>query len=517
MPTPVCGTGEIGPFPVWEDQNSASSCEKDFRNCRFKEVCLEAVYDQGSQTLKTKHFSFKGLPLTPGYFRNPWELSNPHVTTGQFDLLFAAYTLETFVNRLAAIGVYRNIEKLFVKSPIDAEISTAEVANAYFNQWDYRFFFGMIAGLCHFASDSNVILHEFLHLLTFSNNRELGLDMADIEGNAMHESISDAGAAIYEKDPEVGEGVAVCLGAAEELSPTAGLRNANEIQLSLFYDEESHGRVELYAPALWFCFKELTRLMGNDKEKASELMTIIIGNMPKFLPARPKKADFMKALYNALTYVMNDEPSFVGKYQFDVPKFMKFLEGEAKARTIFENDADKRYAFKEYDKLPKNQIGLAIGRYTRGNTTFKPSYDNDDVVFFQQYYGNIPIEGAGLRFVRINDKQVRVVPMVADTLTESATKTESEAWNTIRSADTVQKFYDIADKMVKRGAIRKSEVENITEEFKKLGNFPKERPEKVYLSGRSNLQYKFKLDGVTCYVDAVNGTVTFHRQKFHSF
>jgi len=85
------------------------------------------------------------------------------------------------------------------------------------------------------------------------------------------------------------------------------------------------------------------------------------------------------------------------------------------------------------------------------------------------------------------------------------------------SADTVQKFHTIADKMLRCGAIRKSEVESITKEFKKLGNFPKERPERVYLNGSPNLQYKFRLDGVTCYVDAVDGTVTFHRQKFHSF
>lgn len=516
MSVTICARGEIGPFPVWEDQNAASSCDPGRVNCRFKDVCLEARYEGG--VLFTKHFEIRGPRVSEN---SVWETKNPRVTTGSFDVRLAGHTLEGLIARLSALHVYRDIEKMFIRRPIRMDVSNIEEANAGFLPSAYSFMFGAIKGLCNFASDMNVLVHEFAHLLTYTNNRELGGGFDDMEGFAMHEAISDATDALLNKDPEIGEGVAVCLGYGREESPALGIRRVDVTQASLFYDEEAHGRAELYAPFIWFSYIELAKLMGGDRDKASELMLMLTSNMAKFIPANPKKLDFVKAFYNALDSAMNDSEGSKGKYAFSVPKFIDAFIGEAYYRRMLEDEAEIRKAIVRYEKIPASSVASKVRSFMRGPITFssRPLYENDDVAFYQEYYDGLPVDGAGIRFVKVNDSSVKVVPMIVEDLSPTVVRTDALAWESVRSADTVEKFRRLVEPRIRRGELRDGEVRYVFDELRKTRDGGGERPvaEKVYLSGKKNVQYKFVLNGITCYVDSVTGEVSFHRQRFHAF
>lgn len=521
--TPVtCGSNDVGPFPVWSKENKVSSFNPQKGIYEFKYVCLPAEYKNG--ILKTKHFELKGSSIFSTSFDSPWEPANPRVTSNQFDLFFAGFAMEEFVNYLSAIKVYPDIEKVFLKLPIQGEISTTEDANARFSHYGYLFYFGMVKNLCKFAADLDVVVHEFWHLITYSNNRGLGGDYGDIEGNAMHEGISDGGAAICAMDPEIGESVAVCLGVKGKESPELGLRNVNISQLSLFYDKESHGRAEMYSSVLWFSFVKLTELLtptnlrGDENarkeaaRKARDMMIILIGNMARYMPAAPQKSDFIKGFFNAFISKAK-KPDFQSKYSFNVPDFLNYLLDEARYRRIIETDEDRKNAFSLVQNVKKRQLARILGDFSKDGITFKPPESaNGDVAFYQEYFKGVPVEGAGIRLIN-QGETIQVVPMIADSLNAKIVHTPAKALEILSSIKTQENALNLLKPQIKQRAVTEGEVNQIVSELQKLKIVGP--PVEIFLSGKPNLQYKFILKGVTCYVDSVDGSVSFYRQRFY--
>ena len=507
----ICAAGEIGPFPVWTAEDSVSSFNPLTNAYGTKDVCLKAQRKEGK--LVTDHLILGGPKLSGPRLNNPWGRSNPKDTDPRFDLFFTAYTIESFISFISGLSVFETgIENVLAKKLLPVEISTVDYPNAGFSPYDPSLIFGRILNRCGFGASGDVNIHEFVHYLTFSNNREIGLLLEDIEGPAIHEGLSDAMPTIFFDDPEVGEGVAACLGVTLQESPKIGIRHVNIAQLSLFYPNEGHSRSEMYAPFLWYSFDSLSELFSpgvDGRAKAREAMLVIIANTSKYLPAQPKKVEFVKAFYNAFVEFMK-RPDFGTKYNFKIAAFLDAVKKEAKLRTLIEVPGDETEAFTLYPSTGSKEA--VIAKNSDDRVTFKPEYMNPSQIFYKQYVDEIPVDGAGIRFVN-GWLGVQVVPMIDKRDFNSNTLVSEEAaWGAFKSQMGMHDVKDTLEKQVRHGGVKENEKKLILDYIAKLKTAP--HSDKVFLAGKTNLQYKFNITGVaTFYIDSVDGSISISRQR----
>lgn len=525
MPEKVCDPGQIGPFLVFKNENMVSSYNAREKEYEFKEVCLDGTYHEVTirggpyGIIKTKHLELKGFPIDGRLFNQPWSKSNPNVPNKQFALLQTAYTLETYINYLSALSVYiPNIKCIFSKMPIDVEVGTIEFPNAYFSPWTKSLFFGYKRNECQFGADKDVTIHEFNHFCTNVNNPQMGTPYKDEEGHSIHETGSDIGAAIESNDRQMAEDVAKCMGVSDRLSPDIGIRDVGADQHRLYYEKEPHQRSELYSPLLWFSFKDMIKLCNGDLKKAKDIMTILDINMTEFIPSMPKKFHFAKALHNAL-YELETDPNFKKTYNFDTNAFRNIIKTN-KARgwdRLFDTKEEKNEAFKKYPYV--KDIEAVLKRFSVNDITFQFGYKCGRQTFFLQYHKGYPVVGHGIRFIATHNG-IQMVKMIWEPPKSANTKrdiTPKTAWKKILERQTAVEVAGMLSPQIKLGAASKGEINDILLNLNRLRGKKMPGYKLVFIPGKENLQYEFKIKGViTFYIDAVDGNISeLARQKFY--
>jgi len=511
-----CSQAQLGPVLLLKKENRVSSCDQNTRICELESTCIDATCKNGIYS--TKYFDVKGVVTECNNFRffdKIWSPVNPTATDLTYDMLVAINNLNKYTELLSAIGVYADgLDKIIYKKPT-IEVATADAANAFFMPDVFGIFFGYVRNMCGFGGDGDVVVHELTHLLTFSKNEEVGSSYNDIEGPAIHEALSDVAAAIFFDDPQIGESVVRCLGVSQNESPELGLRTVYVPQGSLFFPSEGHARSEMYSPTLWTTYRKMEELLG-DKQLAREAMLILINKIADFLPAVPQKGDFVKAFYNALVDFSKD-PKFAGKYRFDPSIAMNAFLDRAKFDQLIPNNIASVKAATTFYPYTPNPLD-EISRRTTPSKRFEKKYERGNVVYYQLYLNNIPVDGEGIRFVRtsLGTQMIESVGSEPKTIIKTPPMTPESAWSYIGKKLTKPEFQKMFEYQIKMGAVTRKEVEENYELVKKRCSEPMPPVETVYLSGKTNLQYKFKVNGLmTFYIDTVDRSISLSRQKFY--
>lgn len=350
----TCGPGQVGPFPVWTEENMVESRDPYTGKIRTKDVCLDARYvreparggDRGIFT--TRYLEVNGPAFEtsrPDRWNYLWLRESPNFTDPHFDTLFVAWTIEQYISHLSGLGLPQAvIDTIFPKtSKIPVEITETPYPRARHMTHGGGLLFGYQVGRFNMGGDADIVIHEFRHLVTEMLNSEFAHATDNKEGEAIKEALSDIAAALYHMDPEIGEDVVRYYNKNLTQSPETGLRTVSELeQLPLIPHNESHKRSLIYSSFLWSCYQKLVELTGT-REKARDIMTVLTIQMTPHIPPKPVKKDFIVAFLRALDDFTNDR-EMQRRYSFNVESFLSTVRTEARANQIV-------ISFDEFDSL----------------------------------------------------------------------------------------------------------------------------------------------------------------------
>jgi hypothetical protein len=544
----TCKQGEIGPFYVFEDQNRVESFDPVMREIKTKLVCMEGRLEHTNERtiIHTKHF--RVIAPRFGNTSEPylWNKANPDATDGRFDALYTAYGAEEYVSRIAALGIYPGgIDDILGQLAFD--VSTLVFPNAFYSPDAHMVTLGMVMNQCGLGADQDVFLHELEHGITCRLNPHLGRTYSedDLEGMAMHEALSDFGPAANVLDAELGEAETVCLELADALSPDRGIRTVRQEQPFLIPDTESHGRSSIYAPFLWNFIEsperngpDLTKLLLRNmqagetpeakkaaleaaRRTARDIMTVLAHIMVEFLPARPSKKDFVKAFLNALND-FRTRPNIPENFKFDINEFLKITFYEAainqiifgaEAAELVEPNGDFRKALYPLVTDPVAEVS----RRAVNKSYFEKEYERGRQVYYQQYYNKYPIEGAGIRFIKV----AAGIQMLDTSIVPAPTTsgggyllTPQAAWQRI----DLGAIDAVLELRVRQHLITKEERAFVLRGLNRARQMPP--PKHVLVRGKDGklsggVQYKFETPAATIYVDSATGAVNIARRTFH--
>ncbi len=228
------------------------------------------------------------------------------VTTNCFDkgqLYYSLHGVQTYLSRL---GI--KTQKILTSNangpfPIRAHANATSALNAWYSPQSKDLTFGTAGDMSkgedqwHLASDNDVSVHEFGHLILDHINPMLGKTRYG-EGRAIHEGFGDALAALYHNDAEMSEDFAVAMGRTPNKED--GLRNLNNDLTIEQVSTEEHDRGQVYSAFFWSLKKYLSDQNGpfklSERAAADLCVKILFNHASMYQSSSPKPKDFVFAV-----------------------------------------------------------------------------------------------------------------------------------------------------------------------------------------------------------------------------
>lgn len=269
--------------------------------------------------------------------QQPFAAEGAKVTSDGFDQVNTLWALNDALARLRSVGV--DLDKL-QESKLGhggltrVLVNGTEEDNAWYSGTENTLTFGTGNDNFHYASDRDVVVHEFSHYTLDHMNP----NMWKGEGASIHEGFSDAIAGLINQDPEMVEDVAFFQegpydgGWTAKVKQQGCLRNlVNDRKLDRDNTwEECHDRGEVYGGYLWSLRGKLSEIVG-DEGKANDLVYGVIAKHGFFYTsgATVKSEDFVGALVQSAREHLN------GKLEPEKAKaFEAALVAEAQGRNL---------------------------------------------------------------------------------------------------------------------------------------------------------------------------------------
>lgn len=279
---------------IWEKENRISSEGKS------RPTTLQGLGDTAKELLG-RLVQVDGKTRLGGLFRYQPFAEGSLVTQDGFDQVVLYHHLDQVQRYLMQIGF--DVPKIIEQhrqgksSAVVAHANKVEDLNAWYNRQAQDLTFGTAKDKWHLASDADISVHEFGHLLLDHIQPNMG-GWYGKEGGAIHEAFGDALAALYFNDPELAEDFPPALG--KEAGPTKGLRDAkNQLTLETA-GTEVHDRSRPFAGFVWSLKTALADHAGSFKledRKAADLMLMLtVGHTFHYSTTKPSSLDFVDAI-----------------------------------------------------------------------------------------------------------------------------------------------------------------------------------------------------------------------------
>lgn len=401
-PTPPFGFDGL----VWTHENNLSSDGTTADPVTFSYLPLAGKEFQG------RFVTVSGLTPVNGLFKCEPFAEGSKVTQDCFDQGQLYFSLSTNYDYLNYLGF--DLARILASKhegefhPVNAMANGIQWMNAYYSPWEDRLVFGTSDNKWHLASDSDVTLHEFGHMvLDHINPMLVG---AYGEGRAIHEAFGDAFAALYFDDPEVSEDFPPVIG--QPSGKDKGLRTVkNNLRLSDVSREE-HDRGQVYAGFWWSLYKNLSALPDRsgkilgEKEARILALRLLINHAAHYQTAFPKPADFLDAVSGGAEGLES-----VGLLPVPLHEVVRLVGEEGRRRELAATPPSGRSASIDLFQEPiiMKDLEVALQHYrdqSRGRILFRQvarlPYLGGRVEYYQQQYktkqqGVVDVIDHGLR------------------------------------------------------------------------------------------------------------------------
>lgn len=384
----------FNPANVWTHENRISS------DSNTQNACLPWLPD-GAIELIGHLMKVDGKTSLNGVFKHEPFQPDSRVTTDAFDQVQLYYTLNNAAIRLMKMGF--NLRKTIANRrgedyKVTAHANATESLNAWYSPQDGELTFGTNNGKWHLASDGDVSVHEFGHLILDHYNPGLTSRYSG-EGGAIHEGFADALAALHYDDPEMSEDFVPHKGGTE--SKRDGLRIVdNDLTLSDVSDEV-HDRGQVYGGFWWSIKKTLTDPEGpfklTSREACNVTLMLLTNHASNYKTSRPAPADFVKAVIQGM-YGLAKEM----KLGVDSKLLGQAIIAEGIKRKMIKNVGDaafERGKFRSVNDVQQYMIQRGV------DADFTKTHESDFIggifEFYQQQisstkYGSISIVNSGI-------------------------------------------------------------------------------------------------------------------------
>ncbi len=527
-------TAPTDPFSglIWVRENRVSS---------YGQVRLSRLEGLGAQSkeLWGQLVRANGRSKLNGIFK--WEpfVSGNKVTQDEFDQVEMYVSLDQVQRYLMRLGV--DVSRVIGNrhgGTTHAVVANANVGpdmNAWYAPQTDDLSFGSSNNKWHLASDSDITVHEFGHLLLDHVLPGLSGRFGG-EGAAIHEAFGDVLAALYHDDPEIAEDYKPASGQKE--NPADGLRTVNNSLTMEQAGWEPHNRSLAYSGLFWQIKTQLMHPRGNfrmkDRDASDLMLRVLVNHAYAYTTRTPKPHDFVAAMLSAI-----DQMDRQKSLPIDRAAFKKLVLAEALLRhMVTENEA----RVTEFDIRPaKSTEDLAAGMRQFGPSvqfvsSHKAPADWGEVEYLQQQvntraHGRVEVAGSGIAVWRGTQGNVtdyslddaRQIPSgsidetVKTSVETAIQKTLSEAQQRLqaKTAALIKVRSQSSDPKVTAPfemdvRLAKTSVDSLLQ----MGAGAAPTPKFVLLPGKTTLHYEFKLGLEIAYVDAKTGDVNFHKDVY---
>lgn len=514
---------------IWVRENRVSS----YGNLRLSR--LEGL-DAQSKELWGQLVRANGRTKLNGIFK--WEpfVAGSRVTQDGFDQVEMYTSLDQVQRYLMRLGI--DVTRIVANRhggkthAVTAHANTVPDMNAWYAPQTDDLTFGSSNDRWHLASDSDITVHEYGHLLLDHINPGLSGRFGG-EGATIHEAFGDILASLYHDDPEMGEDFGPATGKKE--NPAEGLRTVKNALTLEQAGREPHERSLAYSGLFWQIKTQLMHPRGNfrmnDRLAANLMLQVLVNHAYFYTTRSPRPRDFVAAVLSAI-----DQMDKQKSLPVDRMAFRKLVVAEAlRRKMVTETEA---MAMEFFVRPVKNMEDFAASMKQFGpSVQFVSSHrtpaDWGEAEYLQQRvethsHGKIDVAESGIAVRR--NAQGDVIDYSLDDVRQLPPDSIDETVN-VDYNTALQKALQEAERRLrdKTAALAKAGAQ--TPDPKALAPFEMDvrmaqtsvdnlqggsssASKWVLLPGKSTLHYELKLGLEIGYVDAKTGDVIFYKDVY---
>lgn len=474
-----------------------------------------------------------------------WEpyLAGKNVTQDGFDQVEMYVSLDQVQRYLMRLGI--NVPGILANRhggkshAVVAHANAVPDMNAWYAPQTDDLSFGSSNDKWHLASDSDITIHEYGHLLLDHIAPGISGRFGG-EGNAIHEAFGDILASLYHADPEIGEDFGPAVG--QKGNPAGGLRTVNNALTLEQAGLEPHDRSLAYSGMFWQLKTQLMHPRGNFKMNdrvAANLMLQIVVNHAYFYTTRsPKPRDFVVAILSTI-----DQMDKQKTLPVDRAAFRKIVLAEALRRHLVTETEAKALEFNIRPAVSSEDFTASLKQFGPA-VQFVSSHavpaDWGKMEYLQQQvdtraYGKVDVANSGIAVWRdtqgdVTDYSLDDVRQVPAGSIDETVKTDYNAAIQMALSNAQQRLSDrtaALNKVKSQSSdprvtapfemsvrLAKTSADSLTQMNQRLHAGTAQPAKFVLLPGKNTLHYEFKLGLEIAYIDAKTGAVTFHEDVF---
>lgn len=521
---------------IWIRENRVSS----YGNVR--PIRLEGL-DASSKELLGQLVHANGRSKLNGIFKWDPYITESKVTQDGFDQVQMYVSLDQAQRYLMRLGL--DVPRILAnkhRGKSHAVVAHANVVpdmNAWYAPQTDDLSFGSSSDKWHLASDADITVHEYGHMLLDHIAPGLSGRFGG-EGGAIHEAFGDALASLYHDDPELAEDFVPATGGKE--NPAAGLRTVNNALTLEQAGTEVHDRSKAYSGLFWQLKTQLMHPRGmfkmNDRVAADLMLKVLVNHAYFYTTRNPKPRDFVTAILSTI-----DQMDKQKTLPVDRASFRKLVLAEAVRRHMVTETEAKALEFDIKPARSTEDFATTMrqfGTSVQFESSHKTPADWGETEYLQQQvatrtHGKVDVAGSGVAVWR--DAQGAVIDYSVNDVRPIAPGSIDETVQ-VNYKKAIQRALGDAQQrlMVKTSALSKAKfqtsdpktiapfemdvrlartsMESLTRINQRLNAGTASPPKMVLIPGKTTLHYELKLGLEIAYIDAKSGNVSFHKDVF---
>lgn len=521
---------------IWIRENRVSS----YGMSRL--VLLEGL-DSRSKELLGQLVHVNGRSKLNGIFKWEPHLTAAKVTQDGFDQVEMYVSLDQVQRYLMRLGL--DVPRILANKhggathAVTAHANAVPDMNAWYAPQTDDLSFGTSNDKWHLASDADITIHEYGHMLLDHIAPGLSGRFGG-EGAAIHEGFGDAIASLYHDDPEIGEDFGPALGQKD--SPAVGLRTVNNALTLEQAGTEPHDRSLAYSGLFWQLKTQLMHPRGmfkmNDRVAANLMLQVLVNHAYFYTTRSPKPKDFVAAILATI-----DQMDKQKALPIDRAAFRKIVIAEALRRHMVTETEAKSLEFNIRPARSTEDFASSMrqfGSSVQFASSHKVPAEWGVAEYLQQQvetraHGKVDVINSGIAVWR--DAQGDVTDYSLDDATQVPPRSVDETVNTdyntaIQKAlsDAQQRVRDRTTALSKAKAqssdpkstapfemsirLARTSEDSLSQLSQRLHAGTAVPAKFVLLPGKTTLHYEFKVGLEIVYVDAKTGAVSVHEDVF---
>lgn len=474
-----------------------------------------------------------------------WEpyLAGKKVTQDGFDQVEMYVSLDQVQRYLMRLGL--NVPGILANRhggkphAVVAHANAVPDMNAWYAPQTDDLSFGSSNDKWHLASDSDITIHEYGHLLLDHVAPGLSSRFGG-EGDSIHEAFGDILASLYHADPEIGEDFGPAMG--QTGNPAGGLRTVNNTLTLEQAGLEPHDRSMAYSGMFWQLKTQLMHPRGlfkmNDRVAANLMLQILVNHAYFYTTRSPKPRDFVVAILSTI-----DQMDKQKTLPVDRAAFRKIVIAEALRRHMVTETEAKALEFNIRPAVSSEDFAASLKQFGPA-VQFVSSHavpaDWGKMEYLQQQvetrsHGKVDVANSGIAVWRdtqgdVTDYSLDDVRQVPAGSIDETVKTDYNAAIQMALGNAQQRLSDRTAALNKAKTqssdprvtaplemsvrLAKTSADSLTQMSQRLHAGTAQPAKFVLLPGKKTLHYEFKLGLEIAYVDAKTGAVTFHEDVF---